>query len=337
MRIYVTFLALSGLLVLATSCGEAAGKKLASSNSKTTQFLETAKTAVNNFGNALDSQAFVESTCGATGLPSVSFGTGAYYIDAFPCALKTDSKNFQTMQGIMSLYSGIMCAIEDQVSFNYAASETTHNVTIDSIDPCLSGLSFGTNGTFPVVVKEQSLTLANFSYKISIDFPNSGVGAEYLGKRMYVYLRENGSETGAKISMGSYVSAGNSHTNFTGLFLNLNSSTNTFWFDLYSSNKHHRGVMVSGVSDFSSITSFYGAHATSPSQVMSYYANMSTYKYQATPGSVCYPGGDCALAGAPSTDFADFSNNATVLTTRFVNNTDGVLTFTNALPTQFLP
>lgn len=339
MRIYVTFLALSGLLVLATSCGEAAGKKLASSNSKTTQFLETAKTAVNNFGNALDSQAFIESTCGATGLPSVGFGTGNYYIDAFPCALKTDSKNFQTIQGIMSLYSGIMCAIEDQVSFNYATSVTTHSVTIDSLDACLSGISLGGTGTYALIVKEQALTLSDFSYKISIDFPTSGVGAAYLKKRMYILLRETGSRTGIKVSIGTYNSGTNTDSNFTGLMADLDASTNTFRFDMYSEQKHHRGVMMSSNSDFSNISTFYGAHSSglSSTQVVSFYAASGSYQYHSVSGDCGGSSGTCGNAAQPSTVFSDLGSNTSTLTSRLTSNTGGVLTFANALPTDFLP
>ncbi|MFY7992843.1 MAG: hypothetical protein ACOVP4_06100 [Bacteriovoracaceae bacterium] len=333
---YVTFLALLALSVLSTSCGDAAGKKVSDSNSKTTQFMEASKTAIKNLGEALDAQAFITSSCGATGLPSVAFGTGNYYVDAFPCALKTDSKNFQTLQGIMSVYSGLLCAIEDQVTFNYANSATTHNITISATDSCLSGISLGSAGSFAIQVIEQSIS-GNWDFKITIDLPSSGMNASYSGKRMYVYLRENGQEKGIKVSIGTYVSAGNSHNNFTGLFLAQDLSTNTFRFDMYSENKHQRGVMTSTNSDFSSIVSFFGAHSAASNQVMSYYSGGGTYKYQATPGAVCFPGGDCALAGAPGTDFADFFTNSGVLTSSLVNDTAGVLTFTNSAPAQFFP
>ncbi len=336
MRIYVTFLALFGLLALSTSCGDAAGKRLESSNSKTTQLLQQGKTAVSNFASALDNQAFAPASCNTTtGLPTVAFNTGNYNIDAFPCALKTDTKDHLTIQGYMSLFSGLLCAIEDAVDFNYANSITTHNVTINSLNSCLSGVALGGSGTYNLVVKEQSLIApSNWSYKISIDFPiNSG---KYSSKRMYILIRESGNKKTIKTSIGTF----NGTTNlddFLGLIMDIDTSVNTLRFDFYSDKKHQRGVMVGSDSDFSGISTFYGAHYASTGwgggEILGYYANSSAYQYNAIPGNVC--NGACNATLAPSTNFSTFSANG--LQTRLTGTTDADLTFNTALPTQFLP
>lgn len=337
MKLYVTFLALFGLLTFASSCGDAAGKRLSSSNSKTTQLLLESKTAINNFASALENQSLVSASCNSTtGLPTDTFATGNYNIDAFPCALKTDTKNHLTIQGMMSLYAGLLCAIEDTVDFNYSNSITTHNVTLDSLSSCLSGLSLGGTGIYNLVVKEQTLVApSNWNYKISIDFPsNSGI---FSNKRMYVLIRELGAKKTIKISFGSF-NGTNNLDNYLGLMTDIDTLTNTLRFDFYSDYKHHRGVLVGSDSNFNNVVSFYGAHYASNgwggTQILGYYANSNSYQYNAVPGNVCNGACNSTIA-ATNSSFSTFSANA--LQTRLTGTSDADLTFNTALPDQFLP
>jgi hypothetical protein len=330
---YVTFLALLGLLVLPISCGDAGGTKLTSSNSKTVQMLESARSSFVNFGAALQSQS-ATPTCTGTGLPTVAFGTGSYYLQAFPCAFKIDSKNPETILGTISFYSSVMCAIEDQVKFNYATSATTHSVTLDALDPCFSGISLGGgNGTYPVVVQERALLggASNWSYKITVDLPNNaGLNPAYSGKKITIFIRDGGNKTGIKVSMGS-----NGGGDSLGLFLDTDTTTNTFRFDLYSGSdlKHHRGVMTSNDSRYSSIAVFYGAHSVgSGSPVLNFKATSGVNSYQSTTGDCL----NCAgLTPAPALAFSNFATGD--LSGRLQSEGDAPLTFNTALPDQFLP
>ncbi|GEM_PF-6596958 len=255
----VTFLALLGLSVLAVSCGEDTAKKLSSSNSKTTQFLESTKTAVTNIAQSLDNLSFAAS-CTAAGTPTAGSLSDAYNKDAFPCALGTDTKDFNTPKEIMSVFSGLMCAIENQVPFNYNTSVTTHTLVLDRLDSCLSGLSFTNANSFTVVVKEQALiNNSTWTYKITVDFSNEvGMSLVYASKQVVIYLRENGNETATKVSIGT---AGN--PNFLGMAIQEDSSTNTLRFDMMAENKHFRAVVEGSSASYNGINSMRGAHSIS--------------------------------------------------------------------------
>ncbi len=330
---YVTFLALLALSVLSTSCGDAAGKKLGSSNSKTTQFLRATSGHLDNFSQAMDNISGTSTCDPVTGFPTATLFSDLYNTQSIPCTLKTNTiQSFNTVRGIMSLFSGLMCAIEDQVDFNYAPSVTTHSVTLDSLDPCLSGLSFGSAGTYSLVVKEQSLTLSNWSYKISIDFSTG----TYAGKRMYVFIREDGNRIGMKISIGTVIAGVD--TDFTGLFIDRNDGSNVIRLDMISNLRHNRAYIQGGNSEYSSIGIFYGAHsATSGGGVVSLLTASNSTKYRATTGNTC-SSPDCTGVTNPSLNFSNFSaGNLSNLTTYLTDNTNGVLSFSNASPDFFFP
>lgn len=330
MKLYVTFLALSGLLVLASSCGDAAGKRLDSSTSKTTQFIQSSKTALSNFSQAL-SNISGSPTCAASGLPTAAAFSNAYNLQAIPCTLNTNTQNFNSVNGILTLFSGLMCAIEDQVDFNYNSAITTHTVTIDALDSCLTGVSLGGLANYTVTVKEQALTLSSWSYKISVDF-TSGT---YSGKRMYIFIRETGNTTGMKISLSGL---GTPDAGHMGLFIHRDDSSNIFRFDMMANNIHNRGYIQAGNSEYSSIGTFFGAHsAQSAGGVVSLTSSSSATKYIALSGTTC-SSPDCAGVTNPSTNFSTFdAGNLSNLNTYLTDSTNGVLSFTNASPASFFP
>lgn len=332
---YVTFLALLALSILSVSCGDAAGKKVSDSNSKTTQFLEATKTNLTNISQTLDNQNFVAS-CDATGIPDSSTLSTTYNNDAFPCALGTDTKNFNSPLGIMSVASGIMCAVEDIVDFNYSTSTTTHTVTISGTDPCLNGVSLGIAASYQLTVKEEALlNNSSWTYKISIDFPASGT---YSNKRMYIYLRDASTTKAIKVGLGTRT--GNSdNSDFLGLILDQNNTAKIIRMDMVSNLRHYRTYIQSPSSDYSGISTFYGAHSvTSGGGVLSYYASAVTYQFKATSGSTCSSNPNCDLAEDPGLGFSTLSaGNLATFSNRLTSSSDGVLTFTTSVPNNFSP
>lgn len=333
---YVTFLALLALSMLSTSCGDSAAKKTSDSNSKTTQFLEASKTNLTTVSQTLDNQNFVAS-CDATGIPSATSLSATYNYDAFPCALGTDTKNFNSPLGIMSVASGIMCAVEDIVDFNYSTSTTTHTVTISGTDPCLNGVSLGIAASYQLTVKEEALlNNSSWTYKISIDFPASGT---YSNKRMYIYLRDATTTKAIKVGLGTRT--GNSdNSDFLGLILDQDNAANIIRMDMVSNLRHYRTFIQSSSSSFNGISTFYGAHSvTSGGGVVSYYANAVTYQYKATSNSTCSASPACTGSTPdPGLGFSTLSvGNLATFSNRLTSSSDGVLTFTTSVPNNFSP
>lgn len=247
MKLTVVFLLLLGMSACSSD----------KDSSGTNAIFDKATNAVASVSDAVDASTFAPAGCSSGAPTSSSPGDAAYAGELVYCALNSNSKSPDTIQGSYFLVSAVLCAVEKQISFVYDASPTDHDgVTFNESDSCFGTDGFDadesgdTTGTVLLSMQDQALTGSGYDYSISLQ----------LGAPMYnnsnepnviFYLKDSDGILAARIYQG----AGESLFEFV-----INTNNNTFYYENrdYDNQRHIRlsaeGVL-SPTGSFTSVTS----------------------------------------------------------------------------------
>lgn len=311
----IIFWAIVPFLIL--SCGSDS-KKDNSANG----FFKRAETAVASAYSEINAANFVDPTCNNSGEPTSSaIGSIAYAREKAFCGLNQNSQSPDTVQGSFFLVSKVLCAVEKQISFEYAATPTNHNaISFAENDDCFAPNGFDSdgngnvNGTVLVSLQDVALsgTGSLYDYFIGLQlgvsvYDNSAVPA------VQFYLKDSGGILAARV----YQQLNQNIFEFV-----INSNTETFDYEMrnYANpNFRHERLSAQGsvslssgsfsrVNSASYIFADGDAGSTSRSVIMSFNNGVEQYDHHVNTGRA--PGYSQIAAIPHNPDFYTWSGRS---------------------------
>lgn len=195
--------------------------------------------------------AFSSITC-ASGAPTSSTpGDAAFAGEDAYCALNTNTKSPDTIQGSYFLVSALLCAAEKQISFVYDTAPTTHNgLIIDENDSCFGQGGFDGSGdaatTFQISLQDKAMTVGDYDYFVGIE-----LGPTYTAPNVSFYLKDSSGIVAARIYSAAF--------DYIFEFV-MDSNTGKFYYENkdYGQDRHIRlaatGTFSTTTGSFSSVT-----------------------------------------------------------------------------------